>query len=56
MLNWIINVKLQYSKPFNCVQTNKLWLLWNVTYQLFIYKSLQRGKISQQMNNVEENY
>ena len=22
MLNWIVSIKLQYLKPFNCVKTN----------------------------------
>ena len=27
MLTWIISVELQYLKPFNCMQTNELWLV-----------------------------
>ena len=38
MLNWIGIIK-QYLKPFNCAQTNELWIIKNITYKLFIYKS-----------------
>ena len=29
----------QTIKPFNCVQTNELWLISNVIYKLFVCKS-----------------
>ena len=38
MLNRIISVKLQYLKPFNCVQRNELLFVQNITYKLFVYK------------------
>ena len=34
-----ISVKYQYFKPFDCVQKNELWLLKNIIYKLFVYKS-----------------
>ena len=38
MLNWI-SITRQYLKPFNCVPANEFWLVKNVTYKLFVYKS-----------------
>ena len=26
MLFWIVNIKKQYLKPFNCMQTNEFWV------------------------------
>ena len=37
-VNKIINIRLQYLKLFNCVQASELWLIWNVTHELFVYK------------------
>ena len=36
MLNWITNIKFNYSKQFNCMQTNEPRLVKNVTYKLFV--------------------
>ena len=27
MFNWIVSVRVEYLKPFNCVQTNELKLI-----------------------------
>ena len=38
MLNWIVSVSQQYLKLFKYAQTNELWLVWNDTPKLLVYK------------------